>query len=132
MGQDLGKLLLRIAVGGMLLLHGIAKLRHGLGGLDKTVVDHGLPHAVAYLVYVGEVVAPLMVLLGLATRPAALIISINMAMAVWLAHSGSLLQLGHGGGYALELQAFYFLGGLIIALIGTGRYALMGGASRWS
>ena len=132
MGQDLGKLILRIAVGGLLLLHGISKLRHGIGGIEKGVLDHGLPHAVGYLVYVGEVLAPLFVLAGLFTRPAALIISINMAVAVWLSHTGTLFQLGHGGGYALELQAFYFLGGLAIALIGTGRYALMGGASRWS
>lgn len=130
--MDLGRLLLRLSVGGLMLLHGIHKVRHGIGGISSEVVAHGLPAAAAYLVYLGEVVAPLLVLLGWATRPAAVAIAINMAVAVWLAHSSSLWTLNKGGGWDLELQGLYFFGALAIALVGTGRFAVMRGMARWS
>ncbi len=123
---------MRLTVGGLLLLHGISKIRHGIPGITKDVVEHGLPAMAAYLVYVGEVLAPLFVILGLATRAAALVIFINMAVAVWLAHAGALFQLGKSGGWAIELDALYGFGAVAIALIGTGRYAVFGGVGRWS
>jgi putative oxidoreductase len=132
MSQDLGKLLLRVTVAGLLLLHGIHKLRHGITGISKDVVDHGLPAAVAWLVYLGEVVAPIFVLIGIATRPAAVVIFINMVVAVWLAHTGTLFTLGKSGGWAVELDALFGLGALAIALVGTGRYAAFSGVGRWS
>jgi putative oxidoreductase len=130
--MDLGRLLLRLSVGGLMLLHGIHKVRHGIGGITSDVTAHGLPPALAYLVYLGEVVAPLLVVLGWATRPAAVVVAINMAVAVWLAHMNILWTLGKGGGWAVELQALYFFGALAIAFVGTGRFAVMNGAGRWS
>src|SRR5437879_3904576 len=114
--HDIAKLLLRICVGGLLLLHGIAKLRHGLAGVSGLVAARGLPHALAYGVYVGEVIAPIAVLLGLYIRPAAAIIAVDMSVAVWLAHRGDLLHFSKGGGYALELQVLYFVGALALVL----------------
>lgn len=132
MAPELGRLLLRLAIGGLLLLHGIGKLRHGIGGIIGDVDAKGLPHAFAYLVYVGEVVAPIFVLLGWLTRPAAAAIAINMMVAVWLKHSADVMNMGKTGGYALELQALYFAGAIAIALLGSGRYAVGGGAGRFS
>ena len=132
MAQDLGRLLLRLAVGGLLLLHGLYKIRHGVGFVSGQVVAHGLPAAFAYLVYVGEVIAPSFVLLGFITRPAAVVMAINMATAVWLSHSHQLWGLNKAGGYSLELQTLFFCGALAIACLGTGRYAVMRGAGRWS
>ncbi len=82
----------------------------------------GVPDFVAYGVYVGEVVAPLLVLIGFLARPAGVVIAGTMAVAVWLYHSGDLTTINAmGGAYALELQAFYFLGGLAIACLGSGK-----------
>ena len=44
----------------------------------------------------------------------------------------SLWTLNHGGGWGVELQALYFFGALAIAVLGTGRYAVMSGTGRWS
>ena len=132
MAQDFGRLLLRLAVGGLLLLHGLYKLRHGVGFVSEQVAAHGLPAATAYLVYVGEVIAPIFVLLGFMTRPAAVVMAINMATAVWLSHSHQLWGLTKSGGYSLELQTLFFCGALAIACLGTGRYAVLRGAGRWS
>lgn len=124
--------MLRLAVGGLMLLHGISKLRHGVGGIVSNVASHGLPHALGYGVYVGEVLAPLLLLVGIFTRPAAAIVAIDMVFAVYLVHMKELGHLSSSGGYALELQLLYFCGAVAIALLGAGRYALNGGVSRFN
>ena len=131
LSQDAGKLLLRLTLGGLLLFHGIAKIEHGVDSIANGFVGLGLPGATAYLVYVGEVVAPILLILGVVTRVAALVVVINMIVAVVFAHTGQLLSISRSGGYGLELQAFYLLTGCVIALIGAGRYSL-GGRSRWN
>jgi putative oxidoreductase len=120
--QDLGRLVLRITVGGLMLFHGINKAMHGVGGITDSVVKHGLPSFVAYGVLIGEIVAPLMIVLGLWTRIGALVLAFNMAVAVWLSHTGDLFKLKSSGSYALEIQAFYFAGALVIAMLGGGRF----------
>ena len=58
MNESIAKLLLRLALGGAILLHGIAKLTGGIGGIAGMVSAAGLPSFLAYGVYVGEVIAP--------------------------------------------------------------------------
>ncbi len=126
--QDLGKLVLRLMLGGLLLLHGLAKISSGPAAIVGLVAKSGLPSALGYLVYVGEVLAPLLLLVGLWTRPAALVVAINMAVAVLLAHTAQLGELGRSGGWALELQGFYFFTAVAVALLGAGRLSV-GGAN---
>lgn len=121
LAQRIGVLLLRWTVAGLLLFHGVAKLRHGVDGIASMLSDLGLPGWTAYGVLVGEVVAPLLVLAGVFVGPAAVVMAVNMVVAVALAHPQQLFSLGRSGGYALELQAFYFLGSLAIALLAFGR-----------
>ena len=122
--DDLGRLALRIALGLLILLHGISKLRNGLGPIEEMVVAHGLPSFVAYGVLVGEVVAPLMLLLGFHARIGGLLIAINMLFAFALVHMGQLAQLNEQGGWALELQGMYLAAGVALALLGPGRYSI--------
>ena len=131
MMEDLGRLVLRVTLGVLMLLHGIAKLRHGVDKIAANVGRHGLPEAFGYLVYLGEVIAPILVLIGLFTRPAALIYAINMLFAYWLVHTGDIGKLTPGGGWRLELQALYFMGAIAIMLLGAGRYSVRRGANRW-
>ncbi|MBH2043544.1 MAG: DoxX family protein [Comamonadaceae bacterium] len=126
MTNDLGKLVLRLTLGILLLLHGIAKLASGADGIAGMVASHGLPGALGYLVYVGEVLAPLLLIVGLWTRPAALVVVVNMVVAIVLAHMGQLGQLGKSGGWALELQGFFLFTALAVALLGAGRFSLGG------
>ena len=133
MGESLGKLVLRLTVGGLLLMHGVHKLLGGIAPIQGMIAAHGLPDALAYGVYIGEVVAPILVILGLFARVGGILIVLNMIVAVLLAGTGHLLMLDpNSGGYALELEAFYLFGGLAIALIGAGSLSLGGGKSRWN
>lgn len=131
-GNDFAKLLLRAALAIFLLLHGISKLTGGIGHITGMLSKAGMPEAFGYLVFIGEVVAPLLVLVGFWTRPAALVIAINMIVAVILAHSTQLFTLSKTGGWALELQGFFFITAIVVALLGAGRYSIGGANGRWN
>ncbi|PPK51074.1 DoxX family protein [Marinobacter persicus] len=121
---DLGKLLVRLTVGGLLLFHGIAKLFNGLGFIEGLLASHGLPTELAWGVYIGEIVAPLMVILGYQTRIGAVLIVINMIVAIVLAHTNELLALSRSGGLALELQLFFLMNAAAVIFLGPGKYKL--------
>lgn len=123
---DWGKLILRLALGILILLHGIAKLRGGIGPIEGMVTAAGLPGFVAWGVYVGEVVAPLMVIAGWYAVPGAAIIAVNMVFAIGLVHMGELFAIGPTGGWALELQGMYLAAAVAVALLGPGRYGVNG------
>lgn len=122
--DDLGKLILRLTVGILILLHGVAKLKSGVDDIAGMVQGAGLPGWLAYGAYIGEVLAPLLVILGLYARIGAAIIAVNMLFAIGLAHMKDLYVLNQGGGWAIELQAMFLFTSLAIALIGPGRYAV--------
>jgi putative oxidoreductase len=130
--DELGKLILRVTLAVLILLHGIAKVIGGIGPVTGLLAKTGMPAALGYVVYIGEVVAPLMVLLGIWTRIGALIIAINMTVAVLLAHTAEFFTLSKTGGWALELQAMFFVAAVAIALLGAGRYSLGGADGRWN
>jgi putative oxidoreductase len=122
--SDTGSLVLRLSLGVLLLLHGIAKLQGGISGITGMVTGAGLPAWVAYGVYIGEVVAPLAVITGFYARVGAAVIAINMLFAIGLAHLGELFSIGPTGGWALELQGLYLASAVAVALIGPGWYAV--------
>ena len=124
--DDVGKLLLRLTVGGLMLFHGISKLGDGgsLGWIGGQLSSLGLPSFLAYGVYVGEVLAPLLVIVGFYCRIGAGLMAVNMLFAIGLAHSAEVFLINDHGGYALELQMFYLLGALAIAFMGSGSLAL--------
>ncbi|PJJ97303.1 GntR family transcriptional regulator [Lysobacteraceae bacterium NML91-0213] len=121
--QDLGRLLLRLAVGVLVLLHGLAKLRTGVRGIERMVEAHGLPGELAWLVLVGEIVAPLMLIIGLHARIGGVLVAINMLVAIFLVHMGDLGRLNSSGGWAVELQLMFLAGAVAVALLGPGRFS---------
>jgi putative oxidoreductase len=122
----LGKLVVRLTVGALMMFHGIAKILHpgSLEFIGNSLAGAGLPAFMAYGVYAGEIIAPLMVLAGFYARIGGLIIVVNMIFAILLAHAGDVFSLTQHGGWALELQAFYLLGGLAVVLLGSGKFAV--------
>lgn len=124
MYEDIGKLVLRLTLGILILFHGIAKLRYGVSGLEDMLRSHGLPALLAYGVFVGELLAPLLIIIGLFARTGALFIALTMIVAIALVHSSQLADLAQTGGWALELQGMFLFTAIAITLIGPGRFSI--------
>ncbi|MFT5574765.1 MAG: putative oxidoreductase [Bermanella sp.] len=121
---DIAKLLLRVSLGLMLLLHGLSKLQNGVAGIVGMVSSAGLPGILGYGVIVGEVIAPLMILVGVYSRIGGWLAAMNMLFAIALAHSTEIFSLGNHGGWAIELQMFYLVTAVCVGLLGSGRMAV--------
>jgi len=130
--DHVGRLLLRLTLGLLMLPHGISKIMGGVQGLGGLMRMHGLPEWVAYLSIVGEFIAPVLIVLGIYTRPAGWIVALHMVVALVLAHSSHLFAIGKTGGLAIELQLFFLLTGVVVALMGAGRYSLGGSQGRYN
>lgn len=126
---DFGKLVLRLSLGFLLLFHGEFKVVHGVGWIASMLKAHGIPGFVAWGAYVGEVVAPVMLIIGLMTRPAAFIIAVNLVFATLLVKTGAVWDRTSVGAWALESEAFYFFAAFAIMLLGAGRYCLIRNSS---
>ncbi len=121
--EDIAKLLLRVAAGVLILFHGIYKVIHGLGGVKSMLVNAGIPEFLAYGVYVGELIAPIFIILGLYARVASLVLAFNMIMAMYLAYGFS-FSLAKYGGLSMESPLIFLVMSVSIFLLGSGKYGV--------
>jgi putative oxidoreductase len=125
-GIDAALLVLRLVLGILMLMHGISKLPPPPEFLVDALAKAGLPSVLAYGVYLGEIVGPILIIVGVWTRLGALLIVANMVVAVLVAHTGDLFHMNKQGGYALELQAMYLFTAVALAFTGAGRFSVGG------
>lgn len=121
---DAGRLLLRITLGGLMLFHGFFKLTHGVSWIAPILAAHHLPTFFAAGAYIGEVIAPVLIILGLFTRVAGLIYAVNMVFAIVLIAGANFWQTTEVGAWALETEVLYLVGGVVVMLLGAGKYSL--------
>ena len=132
--EDTGKLVLRLTIGGLLFMHGLAKVRDN-SFVQNEVLDAGLPAFVAYGVFVGEIVAPLLLIIGVFTHTAALLVVTDMLFALALVHPPDFGTVTPTGAWGIETPLMFLLGAATIALIGPGRFAVAWNPTRdlaWS
>jgi len=116
---DLGLLILRVGLAAMLLTHGIPKFMEFIGGNMTIVGDPiGLGGLITtVLVIFAEFIAPVLILIGLKTRMAAILVIIAMAVAAFVVH-------GSDSFGAKELALLYLVGFTAIALMGAGKISV--------
>lgn len=127
--DDLGKLVLQLNIGGLMLLHGISKIQNFEGTLQwlsGVMASLSLPAFMVYGVFLGEVIAPTLLILGILPRLSSLAIIATMAI---LSHTTGenavpLFSLGGYGGWNFELQGLYLFGALAILIMGSGKISL--------
>ena len=125
---DLGLLLLRIALGGLMLFHGMHKLICGVGFIGDMLAAIGLPSFIAYGSLLAELVASLMIICGIWTRLASVVFAGNMVVAILMAHASEMFSLSPmTGGLVIELPLLYLLGAAVLCLTGGGRFAVTKG-----
>jgi putative oxidoreductase len=125
--RDLSYLLIRLTVGGQLLVHGIIKLMgpgvaaFAAGSLARRGIEPALPFA--YIVFFNETVGAVCLMLGLFTRVIAAIIAVEFLIVTFVAHFPNGYGFSSpGGGWEYPL-----MWGLIIfavSLRGGGPYSL--------
>ncbi len=121
--RDLGILLIRLAVGGAFIFHGLQKFQNmdGTIGFFSTL---GLAPFFAYLVAGVETVGGIALVLGVVSSVAAVLLAIIMIVAIILVKWGMAKQMGFG---AMEIDVVLLGATLGLSMIGAGKYALMRG-----
>jgi putative oxidoreductase len=116
--RPVGLLALRIALGIIFIAHGYPKLAHLRGGaqMQSFFAEHGLPGYFVYIAGVIETFGGGLLLLGLFTRPAALLLAIEMCVAIWKVHSAHGYLAVHDYEFPLTLAASCFA----LATVGAG------------
>lgn len=120
---DLGLLIIRVIIAFPMFIYGISKCVSGVGFIEQMLSDKGLPTFLAYGVYVGELIAPLLIIIGFKTRLASAVFAFNCLTAILLANTSAIFALNQYGGWQLELLAIYMFVSLGLAFTGPGKYA---------
>ncbi|AXH14535.1 DoxX family protein [Malaciobacter mytili] len=124
LNENIGKLILRLSIAGLMLFHGFFKLFNGIDGIKFLVTQAKLPEFIAYGVYLGEIIFPILIIIGLFTRISSLFFALTMFFAIFLAHSTDIFTLEETGGLVIELPLIYLLISISIIFIGAGKYSL--------
>ncbi len=115
---NLGLFLLRLAVGGVFLYHGIDKLTH-MAGIIGWFGSQGLPAWTAWLVAIVETAGGAFMILGLCTSTVAILFVIIMLVAIFK------VKLGMPAGIkGAELDLVMLISSLTILFTGSGRWAI--------
>lgn len=116
---DLGLLILRVGLAAMLLTHGIPKFLEFIGGNMSVVGDPiGIGSLVTtLLVILAEFIAPVLILIGLKARMAAILVMILMSVAALVVHAGDPFEVK-------EKALLYLVGFTVIALMGAGKISM--------
>ncbi len=122
--EDAGKLTLRLTVSGMMLFHGIHKLIYGHDFIIYLLKRDGWPSYLVYGVPVGEVAAPLLLLLGAWTRFASGMIIFTMAVSIYLFLGADAFALDQYGALKSQLNLFFIGSCSALFCMGPGKYTI--------
>lgn len=115
---NVGLLLLRVGFSGFMLTHGIPKLLKMLSGDFSFGDPIGLGEPVTLvLAILGEVLFPILIIIGFKTRIAAIPVIITMAVAAFVVHATDPLG-------TKEMALLYLIAFIVIALLGAGKYSV--------
>jgi len=122
---DFGKLLLRLVIGSLFLLHGIHKMLHGFDGVKGALVKNGFSEFWWIGCFVGEIIAPICIILGLFTRISSLLVVVVMIFSLYLIFGASTFELNpKTGALITEANFLYMFSALALYFLGGGRYCL--------
>lgn len=124
MTNDVAKLLLRLSVGVLLLFHGWAKINHGVGFIEGLMANYGIPKFFAYVVYLGEVLAPIMLIIGVRVKVASILVMATMGVAFLMVHLKNPFSITSTGALGIENLLFFFIISLCIYIFGGGKYGI--------
>jgi len=117
--EPIGLLLLRFVLGLIFLYHGYPKLIHPTEAMRDFFLSHGLPGYLLNVAGILECFGSALLFLGLFTRPAALLLTIEMSVAIWKVHSVRGFMAVKEYEFPLALAAGCF----VLATVGAGLFS---------
>lgn len=118
--SDLGLLILRVSFSVLMLTHGVPKLSKlfvsPIAFPDPLGVGSGLS---LILALIGELIAPIFIMIGFKTKIAAIPATITMFVAAFVVHFGDPIA-------TKEKALLYFFAFLVILLSGAGKFSVDG------
>lgn len=120
---NIALLIARIGLGINLMLHGYFKLFNGVSSVKNHIISLGLPGWLCFSAYIAEIVMPMLLMLGLFTRIASVIIFIYSLFCVYLFYPKFWLLLSSGGLVAEKFLLYATLSACLF-FCGSGRYAV--------
>jgi putative oxidoreductase len=117
-------LLFRISIAFTMLIYGATKLVYGNDFIETVVLDYGLPKFFSYGVYVGEIIAPILIIIGFRTKLSGLVFALNCIVAFLLVQIPNVFKLNEFGGWYLGLLFIYIIFGIALFLSGGGKYSV--------
>ena len=121
--NNLGLLLIRVTIACLMLFHGAAKLK-GVDPIKGMLAGQGLPELLAYGVYITEIIAPILIIIGFRARLASLAFFMGMLVILFLKHIDNVFVLTSTGGVKAELVLMYTIISLALFFTGAGKYAV--------
>ena len=105
---------MRLAVGGVFLVHGLSKFHRGIPATTAFLHDVGFPFAVIFaVILIGiETIGAICVILGIFTRFWSICMAVEMVVAILA------VRLPHGGN--IELEGLLFAGAITLVALGDG------------
>ncbi|MBT5330459.1 MAG: DoxX family protein [Porticoccaceae bacterium] len=126
---DTGILIIRVTFAVLILFHGWHKIVHGIDMPMARMESWGFPGFLMYFAYISEVVAPLLILLGLFSRLSALSIFVTMTVVIYIEFRTG-LSLDQFGAPNIEGQLFYWLISVGLFFTGAGGHRIANIGSR--
>ncbi|SUJ36608.1 Uncharacterised protein [Serratia marcescens] len=106
-----------------MLFHGVAKIQHGVGWIAGALQDHGLPASSPTACMWGDPGADTDHF-GAVHPPAALVYAFTLVVAFLMVGTGKVFSVTDVGAWGIENELVFFMGGLAILLLGSGKYAI--------
>lgn len=122
--QNIGLLILRISIAFTMLIYGITKFINGIDFIKDLLVQYKLPSFLGYGIYIGEILAPILIIIGFRTKLAGLVFAINCLVAILMVQLPNLLKLNEFGGWAIGPIFIYMMFGVALYFTGAGKYAV--------
>lgn len=122
--QHIGLALLRSSIALTMLIYGLSKLSFGIEYIKNLLELYGIPTFLSYGVFVGEIIAPILIIIGVRTKLAGLVFAINCFVAILLDRLPDVSSLNEHGGWSIGLIFIYLMFGIAMYFIGAGKYAL--------
>ena len=118
-----GLLVLRVIVGVIMAAHGLQKLQRGPAEFGRTALDSlgvPAPEFMGYVITFAELGGGILLILGLLTRLAALVLTVDLVVAIVLVKVKVGLIAEEGAGAGAELDLALIAGFLALLLMGAG------------